>query len=279
MKEGEEEWAFAGAVPVNAPGVTVIGTSHAPPPEDAERYPWSTRYAISEALVVFDDVFVPSERVFLDGQVDHSATWAHSLGVWERLGALAHIVDSADLLVGLAQLIAEANGLDRIPHIRQKIGDLVIYATLLRAGLGAAIDNAEFTAEGFATPSELFTNAAKYYAAAQFSTMVRNLHEIAGGAVITAPSLLDLRNPEIGSGIEKYLGTGIEGVSTQERLRLFHAIRDLTADAYGGWRSITLLLGGGGLHAQRMVAAKHYDFAHAKQLARDAAGITASPTY
>lgn len=275
MAVDEQDWAFAGVVPVAAEGVTVVGTSHAPPEEDPERFPWSRRHAISEALVVFDDVFVPTERVFLAGEVEHSATWAHSLGVWERLGALAHIVNTADLLVGLAQLIAEANGLDRIPHIRQKIGDLVIYATMLRAGLEAAVSNPEYTPEGFATPDELFTNAAKFQAAAQFSAMVRNLHDIAGGAVITAPSLLDLRSAEIGAAVEKYLATGVAGVSTEERLRLFHAIRDLTADAYGGWRAVTLLLGGGGLHAQRLVATKNYDLARAKAQAREAAGISA----
>ena len=260
MQPGEEQWAFAGAIPVNAPGVSVVSTSHAADPSEVDRYPWSRRFAISEALVVFDDVFVPNDRVFLDGEVEHSATWAHSLGMWERLGALAHTVDTADLLVGLAQLIAEANGTDRIAHIRQKIGDLIIYATMLRASLDAAIDHADVTAEGYATPSELYTNAAKFHAAKNFSEMVRNLHDIAGGAVITAPSLYDLaRVQHVVRRREVPLHQHRGRDAAEVRLRLFHAIRDLTADAYGGWRAVTLLLGGGGLHAQRMVTVKHYD--------------------
>lgn len=102
---------------------------------------------------------MPNGRVFLDGQVEHSATWAHALGAWERLGALAHAVDTADLLVGLAQLVAEANGTHRRPHVRRLIGDLVVYATMLRAGLDAAVDHADRTSEGHATPNELYTNA------------------------------------------------------------------------------------------------------------------------
>lgn len=102
---------------------------------------------------------MPNDRVFLDGQVEHSATWAHALGAWERLGALAHAVDTADLLVGLAQLVAEANGTHRRPHVRRLIGDLVVYATMLRAGLDAAVDHADRTSEGHATPNELYTNA------------------------------------------------------------------------------------------------------------------------
>jgi 4-hydroxybutyryl-CoA dehydratase / vinylacetyl-CoA-Delta-isomerase len=272
MRSGEEQWAFAGAVPVDAPGVSIICSGHAPG-ADASRFPWSSRHAISEAMVVFDDVYVPNERVFLAGEVEYSATWAHSLGTWERLGALAHAVETADLLVGLAQLIAEANGLSKIPHIRQKIGDLIIYATLLRSGLDAALSHAEYSPEGYATPSELYTNAAKFFAASQYSLMIRNLHDIAGGAVITAPSLTDLHSEDLGGYVEKYLTTGASALTGEDRLRLFHAIRDLTADTYGGWREVTLLLGGGGLYAQRLVASKHYDMATAKGLARAAAGL------
>ena len=64
-------------------------------------------------MVIFDDVFVPNERVFLDGQAEHAATFAHSLGLWERLGGVAYMAEPADELVGLAQLIAEANGTAR----------------------------------------------------------------------------------------------------------------------------------------------------------------------
>lgn len=274
MKPGEEDWSFAGIVPVNAPGVKVVNTTFAPSPGDPERFPWSSRFAIPEGFVIFDDVFVPNERVFLAGEVAHSGTWAHTLGLWERIGSLGHYVDIADTLVGLAQLIAEANGLARIPHIREKIGDMVTYATMIKASLEAAISNADFTVEGYATPNELFTNAGKFYASAEFSLIVRHLHDIAGGAVLTAPSMLDLRNPQIGKFVAKYMRT-MEGVDAEYRMRLFHTIRDYTADAYGGWQHVTMLQAGGGLFAQRLVATKHYDFEHAKQLARDAAGLTA----
>jgi len=273
MKEGESAWAFAGAVPVNAAGVKLVTTSVAPVHADPAAYPYSYRYAVPEAMVIFDDVFVPNERVFLCGEVEYSDTWAHSLGMWERLGNLSHLIDVADAIVGLAHLIAEANGLARVPHIRQKIGDMTVYATLLAAALEGAISNAEVSPEGFVTPSELYTNAAKFYAAEHFHEIVRDLHDIAGGAVLTAPALSDLASSETGQYVEKYMRT-MNGVSAEYRMRLFHAIRDYTADAYAGWLSFTTLLGGGGPHAQRAVATKHYDVERAKQLAREIAGLT-----
>ena len=96
--------------------------------------------------------------------------------------------------------------------------------------------------------------------------MVRHLHDIAGGAVLTSPTLGDLDNPDTGPFVEKYMST-MEGVPAEERIRLFHAIRDLTADALGGWHLVTNLQSGGGLFAQRIVARKHYDMNRAKDFA------------
>jgi 4-hydroxybutyryl-CoA dehydratase/vinylacetyl-CoA-Delta-isomerase len=274
MKAGEEDWSVAAAVPVNAPGVRVINATFAPRPDlDPDFYPYSSRHVMTEGFIVFDDVFVPNERLFLAGELEHSATFAHSLGLWERLGSVGSYVRLGDTLVGLAQLIAEANGLQRIGHIKDKIAEMITYATLVRAGFEAAMMHATFTPEGWASPDELFTNAAKFHAAEHFSTMVRHLHDIAGGSVLTAPSLRDLRHPETGPDLQKYMRT-MDGVDAEYRMRLFHAIRDFTADAYGGWKHVTVIQAGGGLYAQKVVVTNHFDMETAKQLARETAGIT-----
>ena len=273
MKKGEEQWAVACAVPMNAPGVSIINTSFSPREDiDPRYYPFSQRKVMNEGFVVFDEVFVPNERVFLAGEVEHSATFAHSLGLWERLGSVRHYIDIADTLVGLAQLISEANGTDRIPHIKDKIGEMVVYASLIRGCYEAAIATAGYTPEGWISPDELYTNSAKYYAAGEFSKMVRHLHDISGGSVLTVPNLNDLENPDSGKYLEKYMRT-MPGVDAEYRMRLFHAIRDYTADAFGGWQLVTTLQGGGGLYAQQIVAKKNYDMQHAKALALDCAGI------
>ncbi len=273
MKPDESDYAVACAVPMNAPGVTIINTTFTPRPDiDVRYFPYSSKHVMTEGFVVFDEVFVPNERVFLAGETEHSSTFAHCLGLWERLGSVGHYVDVADTLVGLAQLISEANGTERIPHIKDKIGEMVVYATMIRGAFEAAVSNTTFTPEGYASPDELFTNAAKYYSAANFNLMVRHLHDIAGGAVLTAPTLADLENPDTGKYVAKYMRTKV-GVDADYRMRLFHAIRDYTADQYGGWQLVTMLQAGGGLFAQQLVAKKHYDMQRAKFLAREAAGM------
>jgi 4-hydroxybutyryl-CoA dehydratase / vinylacetyl-CoA-Delta-isomerase len=272
MKPGEEDYAIACAVPVNATGVHVISRTVQARGGDQRDYPVSSRRSMPDGFVIFDDVFVPHEHVFLDGVAAQAGVFAHSLGLWERLGGTAVMVDQADEMVGLAQLIAEANGTARVSHIREKIDEMMIHATNLRAGMEAAIGNAHTTPEGYFYPDDLYTNATKYLGAANFNLMVRHLHDIAGGGVITTPSMADLDNPDVGPQLRKYL-TGASDVPGDTRAKLFHAIRDATADSYGGWHLVTNVQSGGGLFAQRVVTRKHYDMDRAKRLARHAAAL------
>lgn len=273
MRENENEYTLACAVPVNAPGLKIVNTTYAPRHADSRDFPISGDEHIPEGFVIFDDVFVPNERIFLDGETQIATVFAHSLGLWERLGGLASMADGADLLVGFAQLIAEANGLDGVGHIKEKISEMIIHATLVRASLEAAIGNAQVTADGAAFPDELYTNAGKYHGATHYSTMVRHLHDIAGGSIVTAPSVSDLENPEVGPLIRKYMSTK-QSVDGNYRTRLFHAIRDLTADSYGGWRAVTNVQAGGGLYAQRIVTRRHYDLDRARQMALELSKLT-----
>lgn len=266
MKPGEEQYAVGCMVPVNAPGVKIINTTYAPRHEDKRDFPFSGRHHTPEGFVIFDDVFVPSERVFLDGQTEFAAVFAHALGLWERLGGLAGMASGFDRLVGFAQLIAESNGLERVSHIKEKISEMIINATLVRASLEAAIAHCHITSEGEAFPNELYTNAGKYHGAANYSLMVRHLHDIAGGSVLTAPSMADIDNQETGHLVRKYMGT-MQAVDGLYRTRLFHAIRDYTADALGGWHAVTQIQAGGGLYAQRIVSRAHYDIEKAKEAA------------
>jgi 4-hydroxybutyryl-CoA dehydratase/vinylacetyl-CoA-Delta-isomerase len=272
MKPGEEDYAIACAVPVDSPGVHITNTTYHPLHGDPRDYPVSSHNSIPDSMCIFDDVFVPNERVFLDGETSHAAVFAHSLGLWERLGGISFMVQQADELVGLAQLIAEANGTAKVSHVREKIDEMIIHATLLRAGLEAAIGNSHSTPEGYYFPDDMFTNVTKYQGATQFNTMVRHLHDIAGGAVVTAPSMADFDNSTLRPFLDKYMGTGA-GISGEYRSKLFHAIRDTTADAYGGWHLVTNVQAGGGLYAQRLVTRKNYDMDRARALALKAAGI------
>ncbi|HXN86216.1 MAG TPA: 4-hydroxyphenylacetate 3-hydroxylase C-terminal domain-containing protein, partial [Candidatus Binataceae bacterium] len=114
--------------------------------------------------------------------------------------------------------------------------------------------------------------------AANYNLMVRHLHDIGGGSILTAPAVADIESEATGALLRKYMSTS-KDVDGEYRLRLFHAIRDLTADSFGGWRAVTNVQAGGGLYAQRIVTRRHYDLEGAKKKALAAAGLISEKTH
>ena len=256
------------AVPVSSPGVRVLAHTPAPRPEDDRSFPYSRSRTISEAIVVFDEVVVSGDRVFQD-----ATEYADTLQVWERARAVADQADRAELIMGLAQTISEMNGIETVSHVRDKLSAIAVYAKMCRAGWESALANATFD-RGMVRPDDSFLYATKAYGGHLYSEMTHYLHDVAGGAVITAPTIADLDNPEIGDALRKYMRT-MEGVSGEHRVRIFHLIRDLFADTYGGWDKVTSQVVGGGMHHQRMATLDSFDLEPVKAKARAAAGIDA----
>ena len=271
MRQDETDYAVSFSIPVNAPGVKIINRSFAPAELNGFDYPASSHHSMPEGFVVFDDVFVPWDRVFLAGEVRLASVLAQSLGLWERVGGVVGSVESSKLFVGLAQLVTEMQGKERDAIAQSSIAELICYAEMLRMGLDYACSHFERTPSGMIHPNILAINAAKYYYAANYHNAVKYLQDLSGGLVITLPTETDLRNPESGQYIRKYLHTR-QDVDVEDRMRVYNLIRDLTADAYGGWHLVVALQAGGGLNAQRIMMTRTYDMAAAREAALVAAG-------
>jgi hypothetical protein len=224
--------------------------------------PVSRGHAVVLAVVVFDEVLVPWERVFLAGEVVPSGRLAGTLSVWERARAVADQADRAELIMGLAQTISDMNGITGVSHVRDKLSQVAVWAKMCRAGWEAALAHASVNEGGMVCPDDSYLYAAKAYGGHLYSEMTHRLHDVAGGLVITAPAIADLDNPVTGDYVRKYMRT-MEGVSGEDRLRIFHIIRDLTADTYGGWDKVTNQVIGGGMHHQRMATLDAFDLATA----------------
>lgn len=271
MRQDETDYAVSFSIPVNAPGVKIINRSFAPAELNRFDYPVSAHHSMPEGFVVFDDVFVPWDRVFLAGEVRLASILAQSLGLWERVGGVVASVESSRLFVGLAQLVTEMQGKERDPIAQSSIAELICYAEMLRMGLDYSCRHFEKTPGGMIHPNILGINAAKYYYAANYHNAVKYLQDLSGGLVITLPTETDLRNEESGRYIRKYLHTKPD-VNVEDRMRVYNLIRDLTADAYGGWHLVVALQAGGGLNAQRIMMNRTYDIEGAKNAALTAAG-------
>jgi 4-hydroxybutyryl-CoA dehydratase/vinylacetyl-CoA-Delta-isomerase len=273
VADDQAERAVACAVPVDAGGVRMVANTAAPRAHDDRHYPVSRSHAVTEAVVVLDDVFVPWERVFLAGEVVPSGTLASTLSIWERARAVAEQADRAELIMGLAQTISDMNGITGVSHVRDKLASIAVWAKMCRAGWEAALAHASVNAGGMVCPDDSYLYAAKAYGGHLYSEMAHRLHDVAGGLVITAPAIADLDNADTGDYVRKYMRT-MEGVSGEDRLRIFHVIRDLTADTYGGWDKVTNQVVGGGMHHQRMATLDAFDLLAVAARAKAAAGIS-----
>ncbi len=267
----EADYAVSFSIPVNTPGVKIINRSVAAAELNPFDFPASSHHSMPEGFVIFDDVFVPWDRVFLAGETQLASRLAQSLGLWERTGGMVEAVRISELFVGLAQLVNEMQGKDQDPIAQNSVAELIAYAEMLRMSLDYSCRHYESTASGMVYPNTLGINTAKYYYAVNYHQTVRYLHDLAGGLVLTLPLESDLRNEDSGKYIRKYLHTK-PGVNVETRMRVYNMIRDLTADAYGGWQFVVALQAGGGLPAQRLMMRRSYNMDQAKQRALIASG-------
>jgi 4-hydroxybutyryl-CoA dehydratase/vinylacetyl-CoA-Delta-isomerase len=272
LLEGQTDAAIAFMIPVNTPGVKIVSVTTAPLSEDDRHFPISREYSMADATVLFDDVVVPNERIFLDGETAEAGSLAKTFGLWERARGAADQADRAELLLGLAYTIADMNGLTDVAHIREKLSRLAVYANLCRAGWESALAHAQPASDGAMVPDESAVYAALAYGTDLYSRMVAIVHDVGGASTITAPTVADYENEATRGYVEKYMSTG-NNVRGEDRMKVFHLIRDLTADRYSGWLKVTNQMLGGGVLAQQLAALDHYPLTHAQDSVRAAAHI------
>ncbi|MFS8542592.1 MAG: hypothetical protein LOD91_01950 [Limnochordales bacterium] len=269
MGPDDGDFAVACAVPANAQGLRMIVSPFSPDRESRFHYPVSSRHRLTDTLTIFDNVFVPWERVFLAGEAAFAGAVANTFVEYHRFTAVSYKPPLLDLLIGAAALIADYNGVLNVSHIREKLTRLIIYTESIRAMSRAAAMDPEYTDDGIAVPRTIVTNMCKYYFATQYHQMISLVQDIAGGLLVTGPSEEDLGHPVLGQDIKAYLG-GREGVTAEARLKVFNLIRDLTASDFGGYNEVLQIHAEGSIEAQKITIWREYDLQRVVELARQA---------
>jgi aromatic ring hydroxylase len=227
----------------------------------------SARHRLVDTLTVFDDVFVPNERVFLKGEWQAAGAVANTFVEFHRFTAISYKPPLCDLFIGAAALLAEYNGIERASHVREKLTKLITYAETVRGLSLAAAHQCRLDDAGIAVPNVVYTNLAKHYFASNYHQAVAWVQDIAGGLVVTGPSSADLENAETRPYIDRFLG-GTAGTAPELRLRAFNLVRDLTASAFGGYNQLLAIHAEGSLEAQKITILRDYDVERCKELAR-----------
>jgi 4-hydroxybutyryl-CoA dehydratase/vinylacetyl-CoA-Delta-isomerase len=267
MREDDRDYAVAFAIPVETPGLKLVCRGFSGEGVDEFEAPVSSHDDLMESLTIFDDVFVPWERVFLCGEWAYAGQIANNFANVNRQGYLGADVGKLRLYIGAAQLVAELNGVADAAHVRDKITEMIrLERAVWACGLAASLESSRH-ASGYQIPDPVLTNAGKNICMEGHYLAARHLLEIAGGSPMTAPYVEDILHPELRPYIEKYYrGTDPDGAL--ERLRVMKLIRDLVASEYGGYWYTEIIHGSGSPAAEKIQMFREHDLDHCRELAR-----------
>ena len=204
-----------------------------------------------EAMIIFDDVFVPWERVFMCGEWQYSMLLAYTFATYHRFTAVSYKIPAVEVLAGCAVAMAEMNGVERAGHIRGKLVEIAAYVETLKALATAAIKSPVMYGD-VAVPSPLITNMAKLHFASHYHEIIKLIQDISGGIVTTMPTYLDWHNEELHKHLEHYLG-GSPRYTTEERLRMIAMTHRMVASAESAHMEVVTVHGEGSMEAQRMM--------------------------
>jgi 4-hydroxyphenylacetate 3-monooxygenase len=269
LRPGDENHAISLAVPIATPGVRVIvRRSYAEGQPSVFDYPLSTRFDETDAMIVFDDVFVPWERVFVYRDVALTAahlfeTPAHVLANHQ---AQIRFWSKAEFLAGLAHRLAEANGVDKQPGTITMLGELASYVSLASGlVLASEAECVRDTERGFVAPNPRYVYANTWLQATYYGTMLNYLRELSGAGLLQVPSSYrDWENAETAQDLHRFIRS--PAMSSLDRVKLFKLAWDLVGSEFAGRHAqYELFYAGGRAQATSVRAYRAFDFEAAKR--------------
>ncbi len=270
MGPDDADYAVAFAVPIDTEGLSLYVSSYGAGERGSFEFPASSRSKMLETLTVFDDVFVPWNRVFLYKEPALAGPIALSFVEYHRFTAVSYKLPLLDVFVGGAARIADMNGVGKAGHIRDKLTHLIAYAETVRGLTELAASRSREGNRGIWYPDPLTTNLAKFTFATGYHEAAELVQECAGGLLVTGPGDADWANPAVRAVLEKYYPAA---APAEDRLRLMHLLSDLTVRELGGYHTVLAVHAEGSVEAEKMQILRSFDPTRAFRLVGELAGL------
>ncbi|KAB2969205.1 4-hydroxyphenylacetate 3-hydroxylase N-terminal domain-containing protein [Zoogloea sp.] len=270
MQAADADFALCCAVPVDAPGITIVSRPAGRPGEKPEHGAplFSRRYGQATGVVIFDKVFVPWERVFLAGEWAFSGDVTYNYATHHRHSCIGARAGFGDLLIGAGALMCEANGLDpdHKANLRDPMVELIkITEGFYACGVAASVYGARDPHSGSFMPEPVFSNIGKLLLSTQIYDMHRLAHEVSGGLIVALPGPDEDHNPATAATLAEVLRANPD-VPYDKRIEAARFIEDLTASYQGGWYSLISLHGGGSPAALKQEIWRNYPLGNKVEL-------------
>lgn len=273
MDEHSKDYAITCAVPVDDPGVTMIfgrqaGDDRRDKKERIDVGKPSFGAVGGEAVIVFDNVFVPTERVFMDGETEFTGSLVYRFAAHHRANYGACKTGLMDVLTGAVSYLAQIQGTAKASHVRDKVTEMIhLCETLYSSSIACS-------AEGWPTPSgaymvdTMLANVCKQNVTRFHFEVARLAIDLAGGFIATLPSQYDLESEDVGHLVKKYF-SGVEGIPTEHRVKIARLIEAMT----GGTALVESMHGAGSPQAQRVMIFREGNLNKKIMLAKALVGI------
>lgn len=272
----DRDYAVVCAVPADAPGVIFVFGRQVNDSRkwEGEMDQGNPTYGVvgGEAMIIFDDVFVPHERVFMDGQVEFAGLLVDRFASYHRQNYGACKSGNLDVLVGATAAVAEIQGVIRAGHVRDKLAEMAHLVETMYSGALACSYECGSLACGCAYVDPTLANVSKFNVARYYPEVTRLAQDLAGGFIATLPSEHELQNPRVAGFIRKYYQTRPD-VPAEDRIRLGRLIENMT----GATPIVECMHGAGSPQAQRVVIQRQIDWGKRIKLARRIARVGRAP--
>jgi len=269
---GDENYAINAAIACNAPGVRIYSRrSYGRAASSVYDYPLASRFDENDALVVYDNVLVPWDQVFVYKNIDicRDQWWMTSAHVMGNNQAQIRFTTKLRFMVGVAQRIAQMNGVASLPPVQALLADLAVQASVYEGLLDAQIATATTNANGYVEPGRQALYAAMMMQSEIYPKMLNLIRELCGGGLIQLPSNVeDFANPEICTDIARYIQSPDH--SAEERVKLMKLAWDFVGSEFAGRHDQYEKFYAGAPFIVKMNMYRNYDFAKSQRLVDEA---------
>ncbi len=274
LTENDKTFAIIGAIPVDTEGITYIygrQSCDTRSMEEGDIDVGNAQFGGQEAMVIFDNVFIPNELIFMDGEYEFASMLVERFTCYHRRSYVCK-TGVGDVLIGAAATIAEYNGVEKASHIKDKLVEMThLNETIFGTGIAASYQSKE-TESGAFLPNDMLANVCKHHVTKMPYEIARLAQDLAGGLMVTLPSEKDFKSAEVGPLLEKYL-KGRADIPTEDRVRILRLIENMTLGRNAVGYLTESMHGAGSPQAQRVQIARQMDLETKKGLAKNLAGI------
>jgi len=277
LAEHDRDYAIVGALPVDSPGITyVYGRQSCDTRSmEGEIDAGNRRFAGQEAMIVFDDAFVPWDCVFMDGEHEFASMLVERFTCYHRRSYVCK-TGVGDVLIGAAATVADYNGVEKVSHIRDKLVEMThLNETIYGTGVASSYQAAPMKS-GVYLADDMLANVCKHHVTKLPYEIGRLAQDLAGGLMVTLPSERELAHPEVGAILRKYL-KGRAEIATEDRMRILRLIENMTLGRNAVGYLTESMHGAGSPQAQRIQIARQMQIETKKRMAKGLAGIAGEP--